>query len=216
MNSFIIGDIHGEITQLKELLNKINYDGSQNLYFLGDYIDRGEDSFKTYMFIKKLKKENPNIVLIRGNHEQMLIDAVLNKEIDHNLYSKENAMIIWQQNGGAKTFRDFKEDMGKLIKAAEWFDTLPYIHETEDYILVHAGVDPNKRLYEQDKSDFIWIRNKFIFAEKLKVNKIVVAGHTPFDKPRVLGNKVLLDTGAGKSGYLTAMDIKNGQFISLN
>ena len=214
METYIIGDIHGEITQLKELLNKINYNNKNKIICLGDYIDRGEDSLKTYNFLREMKHENKNVVLLRGNHEQMMIDALLNKKIDHNLYKKEEANIIWQQNGGGKTILDFKRNKEKLIEAAKWFNKMPYVFEGENHICVHAGIKPNKRLYQQDKSDFLWIREEFIKANKLKTNKIVIAGHTPYDKPQVLGNKVLIDTGAGKGGKITAMDLNKGIFIN--
>jgi len=213
MKTYIIGDIHGEITELKALLNKINYNCNQKIIALGDYLDRGENSYETFVFLKKLKEQNKNIILLRGNHEQMMIDSLLDKKVNNGLYKKEDAMIIWQQNGGSKTIRDFKNNKKLLIEAAEWFDKLPYIYETNKYIFVHAGIDPNKRLYEQDKNDFLWIRDRFIKAHKFKTNKIIIAGHTPFNEPQVLGNKILIDTGAGKGGKITAMDLNNGKFI---
>ena len=213
MKTFVVGDIHGEISQLKALLNRIQYDKKTNIIFLGDFIDRGEDSYKTFIFLKKLKEENNNAIFLRGNHEQMMIDSLLNKKVKNNMYKKEDAMIVWQQNGGEKTIRDFKNNKSLLIEAAEWFDKLPYIYETNNYIFVHAGINPNKRIYEQNKNDFLWIRNKFIKASKFKTNKTIIAGHTPFEKPQVLGNKILIDTGAGKGGKITIMDISNGKFI---
>jgi serine/threonine protein phosphatase 1 len=213
MKTFIISDIHGEITQLKNILNKIDYNDNMMIILLGDIIDRGENSFETYKYIRRLKDKNNNFILLRGNHEQMMIDSLLDKKVNNGLYNKEDAMIIWQQNGGAKTIRDFKNNRELLVEAAKWFDNLPYIYETNKYIFVHAGIDPEKRLYEQNKNDFLWIRNKFIKAKKFKTNKIIIAGHTPFDKPQVLGNRIILDTGAGKGGYLTVMNLNEGKFI---
>ena len=207
MATYVFGDIHGEHEQLVELLNKIEYDRtSDQLIFLGDYIDRGQNSLKTYELIWRLADENKRNVFLRGNHEQMMIDSVLNGESDS----------LWTYNGGSTTLDDFHYDRKMLEDAAKWFNSLPIVHSTDDYIFVHAGIKPGLRLHEQSPSDMLWIRQEFIYtdAEDFKDDRVIIAGHTPFEEVMFFGKMILLDTGAGKGGHLSCLDLSKGKVIS--
>ncbi|MGM0499506.1 MAG: metallophosphoesterase family protein [Bacillota bacterium] len=198
MAEYVIGDIHGEISKLKTIIKKINYNSSQDkLIFLGDYVDRGADSYQVYKLIREL--DNGENIFLRGNHEEMMIDAVLN----------ENRIDLWYQNGGQKTEASFPNH-SELEKAAHFFDSLPYYHADQDYIFVHAGIDPTLPLEKQKKHDLIWIRYKFLEAksEDFKEKRTVVAGHTPVAEVKFEDNKILVDTGSGKGGVLSAVDLK--------
>lgn len=198
MAEYVIGDIHGEIEQLKTIIDKINYDPQKDkLIFLGDYIDRGADSYKVYRYIKEL--DNGDNIFLRGNHEEMMIDAVLNK----------NKIELWYHNGGQATESSFP-NYSDLKQAAQFFDTLPYYHSNDNYIFVHAGINPAKSLEEQTKHDLVWIRQPFLGAleEDFIEERTIVAGHTPVAEVRFGDNKILVDTGAGKGGILSAVDLK--------
>ena len=204
MAEYIIGDIHGEIKQLKIIIDKINYDPAQDkLIFVGDYVDRGADSYQVYKYIKEL--DNGKNIFLRGNHEEMMIDAVLN----------ENNSELWYHNGGRKTESSFPNN-SELKAAAQFFDSLPYYHADQDYIFVHAGIKPSKSLEEQSRHDLVWIRQPFLGAkaEDFKENRTVAAGHTPVAEVRFGENKILLDTGAGKGGILSAVDLKTKEVFS--
>ena len=204
MSTYVIGDIHGEIDQVKTIFDKINYNPADDkLIFVGDYVDRGKNSYQVYKFIKNLA-DDKNIFL-RGNHEEMMIDAVLN----------ENQINLWYQNGGQKTEASFPNN-SELEKAANFFDSLPYYYTTSDYIFVHAGIDPAKSLAEQTEHDLVWIRQQFLGAaeEDFKENRIIVAGHSPVAEVRFEENKILVDTGAGKGGILSAVDLKTKEVFS--
>ncbi|MFO7807635.1 MAG: metallophosphoesterase [Candidatus Moraniibacteriota bacterium] len=96
MSTYVIGDIHGEIKQLKKILSKINYDSSADrLIFLGDYIDRGEDPYQVYNLIQNLNCDEN--VFLKGNHEDMMTKAVLKKE----------QINLWYYNGGQITKNSF-------------------------------------------------------------------------------------------------------------
>lgn len=197
MADYVIGDIHGEIEQLKTIIEKISYDpAADKLIFLGDYVDRGADSYQVYKYIRELN-DGKNIFL-RGNHEEMMIDAVLN----------ENKAELWYHNGGLKTERSFPNNK-ELEKAAHFFESLPYYHANQEYIFVHGGIQPDKSLEQQTEHDLVWIRQAFLAAkgEDFKENRTVVAGHTPVAEVRFEDNKILMDTGAGKGGILSALDL---------
>ncbi len=198
MAEYVIGDIHGEIEQLQTIIDKINYNPEEDkLIFLGDYIDRGADSYKVYRYIKEL--DNGDNIFLRGNHEEMMIDAVLNK----------NKIELWYHNGGQATESSFP-NYSDLKQAAQFFDTLPYYHSNDNYIFVHAGINPAKSLEEQTKHDLVWIRQPFLGAleEDFIEERTIVAGHTPVAEVRFGDNKILVDTGAGKGGILSAVDLK--------
>jgi len=204
MAEYVIGDIHGEIDELKTIIEKINYDPSQDkLIFVGDYIDRGAHSYQVYKYIKEL--DNGRNIFLRGNHEEMMIDAVLN----------ENQINLWYQNGGRKTEASFP-NQAELEEAAHFFDSLPYYHADQEYIFVHAGINPFKFLENQTKHDLIWIRYKFLEAKSddFKEKRTIVAGHTPVAEVEFEENKILVDTGSGKGGILSAVDLKTKKVYS--
>ncbi len=201
MSTYVIGDIHGEIDQVKTIFDKINYNPADDkLIFVGDYVDRGKNSYEVYKFIKTLA--NDKNIFLRGNHEEMMIDAVLN----------ENRIDLWYHNGGQSTEGSFP-NKSVLKEAAEYFNSFPYYYADSEYIIVHAGIHPDKKLREQSNHDLIWIRNEFINtpAEKFKENRTVIAGHTPVAEVKFMDNKILLDTGAGKGGILSAVELENKQ-----
>lgn len=111
MKTIVIGDIHGCYSELKKLITDLELNGEYNkntdkLVFLGDYIDRGKDSSLVIKFIRKLQKENKNVIALMGNHEDMLLE-----------YYK-NGDDTWLWNGGKATQksyyglgRQFKDDM---------------------------------------------------------------------------------------------------------
>jgi len=198
MAEYVIGDIHGEIDQLKTIIDKINYNPKEDkLIFLGDYIDRGADSYKVYRYIKEL--DNGDNIFLRGNHEEMMIDAVLN----------DNNIDLWYHNGGQATERSFP-NRSELKEAARFFNLLPYYHSSQDYIFVHAGIRPDRKLKEQTEHDLVWIRYQFLGAKAgdFKEKRTVVAGHTPVPKVKFEENKILMDTGAGKGGILSAINLE--------
>ncbi|MCJ7663342.1 MAG: metallophosphoesterase, partial [Desulfobacterales bacterium] len=100
---FAIGDIHGNLSHLEQLMEKIKpalNREKDTLVFLGDYIDRGPASKGVVDYIIQLRKDLPHVVCLKGNHEEMLLDWVVNgKNYDLYLY-----------NGGAATIRTYSED----------------------------------------------------------------------------------------------------------
>lgn len=203
MATYVIGDIHGEIKALQTIINKINYQPQKDkLIFLGDYIDRGENPYQVYQYLKKLA--NGKNIFLRGNHEQLMIDTLLNDQNPN----------LWYYNGGRKTEQSFP-NQSLLKEAAKWFDSLSYYYVDQNYIFVHAGLDPDKKLSDQDKNDLIWIRSKFInskaadFIEK----RTIIAGHTPVAEVKFLENKIMLDTGAGKGGILSSIRLEDKEIF---
>jgi len=202
MRTLVIGDIHGEYEKLMQVLSKANWQaGKDTLIFLGDYIDRGPNSYKVVQFIKQLKEDYPELtVLLKGNHEDMAL-RYINKEISSQLYA---------YNGGMETLKSY-EDNNLFYSDIKWLNKLPLVHETEKYIFVHAGLMPSIPLYQQKEEDMLWIRDEFLNHDDSSFDKVIIHGHTAVKEVETLGWRINLDTGAGKGGKLSLLDMSSGK-----
>lgn len=180
---FVIGDVHGQITMLKEMLTHWKEE-SQDLLFLGDMGDRGEDSRTCFEMVYQLVSAG-RATCLKGNHERMF---------ENFLTSPEEKMQHFQVNGGMETILSFLPDedpaslppaeVAELItKQNPWLlpflASLPLYKEWHQYVFVHAGV--NLKLEDWKKSserDFIWIREEF-YDHPNHTGKTIVFGHTP-------------------------------------
>lgn len=229
-----IGDIHGQYEMLLELIAKIAPQSDDQLVFLGDYIDRGPNSPAVLDWLISFKQQWPQTIVLRGNHEQMLLDAVISAE------EKLNGRTNWLNDvfalrsnglpapiyyfiacGGRETIiaynpllrdSDLCEELTKIPTAH-----LGFIRQTDfyytygKYMFVHASVDPKNIFGTKDNNrTFLWERAPLWKADK-SWSKVVVHGHTPVEKPYFNDSEINLDTGAGYNGKLTACDVKTQQ-----
>lgn len=213
---FAIGDIHGcNKTFRKLLIEKIRISLSDEIYCIGDYIDRGNDSKGVVDFILQLRKENYKIHTIRGNHEQMLLASVEgSRQFKH-----------WILNGGITTLRSFGVNSVKDLDTAylDFFRSTEYFIETDPCIFVHAGLNFSLPDPFADKEAMLWIRNFSVQKEKLK-GKILIHGHTPVPLSHILirvnENVINIDGGCVHThveefGNLVAFNITERKIISL-
>jgi len=208
--SFIVGDVHGCFEMLKRLIDKIEWDPSgDRLIFIGDYIDRGGDPKGVVDFVLRLKEDSPLVQCLIGNHEQMLLDYLSNVD--------PQSFII---NGGLSTLRSYKavrqRERDPLIPSSHlaFFSSLLPMIELEQYYIVHAGFRPNIRIKDQDLFDMVWIRDGFIYSD-YDFGKMVIFGHTPFDSPMIMKNKIGIDTGAVYGNCLTCIELPEKRFHSV-
>jgi serine/threonine protein phosphatase 1 len=201
---FAIGDIHGCLEKLKELMPKTGIDNQNDtLIFIGDYIDRGKFSSEVVNHVIRLQNEYKKVVCLRGNHEDMLA---------HYLEGMNEDMYL--NNGGINTLHSYEiilsdtEERKRKIPAGhrKFFESLLAYYETEDYIFVHAGMKPGLSLQEQTMHDLLWIRYEFIEAE-YDFGKTVVFGHTPLNNPLINKSMIGIDTGAVYGGKLTCVEL---------
>lgn len=203
-----IGDVHGHYDGLMLLLEAIAPNADDQLYFLGDLIDRGPQSDLVVNFVR----ENSYPCLL-GNHEQMLLDVLG----DGQVYGP--AFQAWLYSGGHTTVNSYGE-AGIPPEHIEWMRTLPSYLDLGDVWLVHAGVHPRLPLDQQSVEQFCWIREEFhSMNQPYFSDKLIVTGHTiTFTLPGVAPGKLAqgrgwldIDTGAyhPKSGWLTGVDITN-------
>jgi serine/threonine protein phosphatase 1 len=209
-NIFAIGDIHGCLDKLELLMGKIEsqWDAGQDiLVFLGDYIDRGPNSFEVVEYLIQLEKRIPNTIFLKGNHEEMLEFYLAG--VDRHTY------LV---NGGQQTLDDYldKTDHFGMYPIPQshlnFFSSLCLYYQTDDYIFVHAGLKKKVPLELQDSEDLLWIRDKFI-QSNYDFGKRVIFGHTPFREPLVQPNKIGIDTGAVYGNKLTCVKLPQMEFF---
>ena len=206
MRTIAISDIHGCYNELKRLLLDLEYDKENDkLIFLGDYIDRGKDSRLVISLIRRLQENNKNVVALMGNHENMLLEYY--KGIDY----------CWSFNGSEETIKSYKGFNNQFKDDMQWMRCLPLYYEDEHFIYVHAGIDVNKPIEEQDKNTLLWIRDDFIYNDK-QYYKRVIFGHTPTlgingkDKPiYTFTDNIDIDTGCVYGGSLSALIIEDDE-----
>jgi serine/threonine protein phosphatase 1 len=205
---FAIGDIHGCYDRLKALMEKIPIDCSRDtLVFIGDYIDRGPHSVEVVDYLIHLKKRVPEVIFLKGNHEDMLDKFITGAD-----------RFTYLLNGGQQTLDSY---LTKPVQSEffpippdhmEFFKSLRLFYETEEFIFVHAGLRPRVPLKSQNTEDLLWIRNKFV-STKYDFGKRVIFGHTPLKKPLVEPNKIGIDTGAVYGNVLTCVQLPDLVFF---
>lgn len=205
--TFVIGDIHGCLSMLKRLMDKIDWQpGRDRLIFLGDYIDRGVDSKGVIDYILSISSMSENVECLLGNHEAVFLD-----------YLSGEDTRTFLANGGASTVNSYRAKRG-----ADVFPLIPREHlnflgslkpwlELEEYYVVHAGMRPGISVQMQDLDDLVWIRDPFI-SSNYDFGKRIIFGHTPFSEPLIMNNKIGLDTGAVFGNRLTCLEIPAFQF----
>ena len=193
-----IGDIHGCLDQLKELMKQVMPTSSDKIVFLGDYVDRGPASAGVIDYLIEFGAAFPTTVFLRGNHEQMFAE-----------YLEGRGLSVFLMNGGLKTLSSYQDRGQWPIPSSHhtFLQALVNCYETEDYIFVHAGLRPDISLSEQSINDLIWIRQEFISSNH-DWGKIVVYGHTPLDEPLLTETRIGLDTGCVYGRQLTCCDVR--------
>lgn len=211
----VIGDVHGHYEGLMTLLEAIAPTSEDQIYFLGDLIDRGPHSSQVVNFVKR-----HNYPCLLGNHEQMLLNILTNERIS------SPTMQAWLYSGGQATVASYHE-ASIPDDHLDWFKSLPTYLDLGDIWLTHAGVDPSKSVTEQTAEELCWIREEFHSIEKPYFpDKLIIIGHTiTFTLPGVSPGKLAqgqgwldIDTGAyhPRSGWLTGLDVTNNLVYQVN
>jgi serine/threonine protein phosphatase 1 len=203
---FAVGDIHGCRTKLDRLMEVIDWrpERREELVFLGDYIDRGPDSFGVVETVMELKaRYRDRVTLLMGNHEHMFVNFITGRE-----------SLVLTANGVAWTMRSYGSNGPFPVAHLDFYQSLRLYYETEDHIFVHAGLRPGRPLAGQTVEDVLWIRDDFLDSDH-DFGKTVVFGHTPFKEPYIIPGRAGLDTGAVFGGPLTCLEVLEGRLISV-
>lgn len=173
MAKYVMSDIHGCFDKFIDMLKLINFNGSDELYILGDIFDRGDEPIKVLEYVVN----HNNIILIKGNHEKLFEG-----------YYDDRETFLWFMNGGKTTFDKINEK-GMMFEENlyDYISKLPLYKIVDNFILIHAGLHfpsnyEKMTAYEllsaQQEKDFLWNREN-IGNEKCIKGYTIICGHTP-------------------------------------
>ncbi|MGD1846781.1 MAG: metallophosphoesterase family protein [Salibacteraceae bacterium] len=208
MALYAIGDLHGSLTALKTLFHYQGFGAQDTLVFLGDYSDKGADTRGVIEFLLE-QKQVLDLVFLKGNHDLMMAVAR-----DHPERFEE-----WVFHGGQATLNSYgiskQTDWAKHIPENHWnfLETgLPY-WEKDNFIFVHAGVQPDTPLAEQPSHILLWEKN--FNPEPYAPNKTVICGHTARKNGQIAnyGHTICIDTFAHGGQWLTCLEVTNGSYL---
>jgi serine/threonine protein phosphatase 1 len=222
--AYAIGDVHGRLDLMLELLDRIEADtrargpAKTYLIFLGDLVDRGPDSSGVIEHLATRPPTFARNIFLHGNHEEYFLGA---------LNGDETLVPSWLAYGGTEccesyglttgwmlnaTPADITERLGQVVPAhhARFLSQMADSFRFGDYLFVHAGIRPGVELDRQVAKDLRWIREGFL-DDRSDHGVIVVHGHTIVDRPEEHPNRIAIDTGAYRSGTLTALAIEGAE-----
>ena len=221
---YAIGDIHGDLEQLRVAHDRIARDSSTNphvVVHVGDLVDRRENSKGVIDFVMNGIASGAPWIALKGNHDRLfqwfLEDA---SRVDPVLRPDYN--WLHPRMGGRDTLRSYGLEVGedydihKLSARANdlvpkphysFLSKLPLSHEIGEYFFVHAGIRPGVALADQTEDDLLWIRQEFL-QSTARHPKIIVHGHTPVETVVHHGNRINIDTGAAWGFELSTIVIE--------
>jgi serine/threonine protein phosphatase 1 len=183
MARYAISDIHGCLRTFKKVLRSVDFNKSDTLILLGDYIDRGLDSKGVIQYIIDLIAEGYDVIPLCGNHEQFLIESIGNNAVQ----------TMWERNGGDKCLRSYGVNHPSLMphEHISFIRSLPLMHVERDYVFVHAGLDFCKEDPIEESSDetILWSRMHRLAGDSRRKKlggRVLVTGHTPTDKKTMI------------------------------
>lgn len=203
---YAITDIHGCAKTLLAALNTIDLQPTDELFFLGDYIDRGPNSQGVIDIIRSLEANGQPVVCLRGNHEQMLIDY----------------------DEGRQHLYEWQPDPERYADTLEWVRKLKHYHLLDDYLLVHAGLNFRHPQPLEDTRAMLWERYWYGDIDRDWLGKrVIVHGHTPdtLERTRIAIDNMAhrqyvgIDSGCAWNrkglGHLTVLnlDTREGVFV---
>jgi len=219
---YAIGDVHGRIDLLEELVGLIREDSETRgparvrVILLGDIVDRGPGSAEIVRRCMEFAAQTDRFVVLKGNHEAMMVDA---------LRGNFAAFSLWMRSGGDAALRswgvpEYLVEGGaspELLRAAcgripakvlSWLQRLPLTCRIGSYLFVHAGIRPGVALAEQADEDLLWIRREFLDSE-VDHEFVVVHGHSISQDGIVIQpNRIGIDTGAYRTEILSALALE--------
>ena len=219
--AYAVGDIHGRLDLLLQLLERIERDDAARapartyLVFLGDFVDRGPDSKGVIELLAARPPAFATPVFLGGNHEEAFLRVI---------EGETSVVPGWLMYGGKECAQSYGISPGWLLGAApeaivadvrrhvprHHVDFLKSLHDTfrfGDYLFVHAGIRPGLAIEAQTPKDLRWIREGFL-EDSTDHGLMVVHGHTISEAVDERTNRIGIDTGAYRTGLLTAIGIE--------
>ena len=222
--TYAIGDVHGRADLLRPLLAAISNDAEARgsdprVLFLGDIIDRGPWSRQAMDLVSDTLDRWPQSRLILGNHDAYFLDFMTAERVDETRYTKWLLRLGGYETldsyglvgdcGIAETAAKFRAGFPRHVQVLQ--EALPIVVD-QRFAYVHAGIDPDQTIANQNPKDLMMIRDKFLEHDG-PLPHIIVHGHTPTaDRhPEFKPWRIGLDTGAYASGRLTCLAVSEDE-----
>jgi len=213
MRTLVIGDIHGCLRALNQLLDAVHPSADDLIITLGDYVDRGPDSRGVIDRLIKLSTTH-RLIALRGNHDELMLGAL-----------DQNGHRGWCMMGGEATLRSYAPGIAspilalRHVPAQHWQFLNHYCrdwHETASHIFVHGYVDPAVPMSQQELTTLRWKR--FNDAQPHISSKTIICGHTAQREgvPLDLGYAICIDTHIYGGGWLTCLETETGRYWQAN
>ena len=214
---YAIGDIHGMDAALAAVHATIAADVAARpvpravTIHIGDYTDRGPDSAAVIERLVTLAAKDPDVICLRGNHDQKLLDFLRNPEEAAPAFFAFGGKATLKSYGvglRGQNYTGLARQLAEKMPATHraFLEGLPYSARLGDYFFCHAGIRPGVPLDAQTPDDLIWIREEFLHDAR-DHGVVVVHGHTPTPdaRPDVRQNRIDIDTGCVYGGPLTCL-----------
>ena len=224
-----VGDIHGSFLGFCRIWEDIGFRPDEDLLiFLGDYIDRGRQSWPMMEWVMNHRGEK-GILFLRGNHEQMMWHAFRGKD------GQEKACAMWLENGGLSTIASLRSANanGEINRWLDFIEQMPLWHEVRqdgrEFVFCHAGINPRQPMDKQSADTLLWDRS-FVQRATYRGRKTVIVGHTPVQFSKALdyedaihplflsdGHIIMADTGSYLSnGHVSCVNVLDGTVFESN
>lgn len=204
-NIWVCSDIHGYFDLFQSGLQKISLSKNDLLIVNGDSCDRGKETGFVYDKIIQLTDSGYNVIHIKGNHEDMF----------WQYFVLDSGFDLYIQNGGGATIEFYKNSDRCPDVHLKFVELMPHVVETENHIIVHAGIRPEIELEDQSENDLMWIKEEFI-GKPLQIKKTVVFGHSAAMNGKVVfyqNNSVGIDCGTYVNKKLAFIELKTKKII---
>ena len=219
---YVIGDIHGRCDLFDELIVAIEDDDRRagpaqtTVVLLGDLVDRGPESARVIETAMQWG-ERRSVRYIAGNHEEMFLESFEDKEMLRHFLKhggRETVLSygIKKKRYNELSLKELQAELDKLVPAEHrnFLAAMEDIMIAGDYVFVHAGIDPKRSIEDQKSSDMRWIRDRFL-KHREPLSHVVVHGHTIFEDVEHTDYRIGIDTGAFRTGNLTALVLENDE-----
>ena len=220
---YAIGDVHGRFDLLISLLRRIRQDSEArgpadvHVVLLGDLVDRGPHSAQVLEYLRGHRDDFATFHFLTGNHEEAMLASIAKHAVPEE--------IGWLSFGGRETILSYGAELSLFdLEGLQLSDAMrkvvPRTHvdfmesfvdqvTIGDYMFVHAGIRPGLPLARQTSADIRWIREPFLRDER-DHGVVVVHGHSISEEPQIRHNRIGIDTGAYRTGLLTALALEGG------
>ena len=217
--TYVIGDIHGGLRALRQVLGLISKASDDQYIFLGDYVDGWSEASETVDFLIYFSEKH-KCILLRGNHDELVYDFLKGK----------NESAMWLKHGGEasrKSYANLSEE--KINRHLQFYEALEnYYIDSENRLYLHAGfTNLHGPQHEYFQHSVYWDRTLWEmvcsldpnlsktdihYPKRLLLFKEIYIGHTPVTRigktvPVNFANVWNIDTGAAFKGPLSIIEV---------